>query len=264
MLLIFINLGFFVTVGARRIAQTDKPLAPLNLGQFYQISYADSQPVNDKRASPSYDRNVMATVVRESAPLESPTTGVPHKKFTAAEVDRMLGLGLFEGQRFELIEGDLIDKMGQNPPHEFVLTLFLEYLVALFGARRVRCQCSIDAAAGDRDRTRPEPAFAALREPGPYYSRRPRGDELLLAVEISDTTLAFDRFVKASIYARAGVPEYWVVDLNARAIFVHTTPVDGAYREINRFADHETIAPAGLQTSSILVSELLPPPAPAQ
>ncbi len=58
----------------------------------------------------------MATMVFESGPPESVLAAMPHKKFTPAEVDRMLELGLFEGQRFELIEGDLIDKMGQNPP----------------------------------------------------------------------------------------------------------------------------------------------------
>ncbi len=78
--------------------------------------------------------------------------------------------------------------------------------MTIFGARRVRCQSSIEAAAGDAERSRPEPDFAVLREISSHFSRRPRGEELLFTIEISDTTLAFDRFVKAPLYARPESP----------------------------------------------------------
>jgi hypothetical protein len=65
------------------------------------------------------------------------------KRFARSEVESMLELGLFEGQRYELIEGDLIDKMGQHPPHAYAIRLVVAWLVRFFGIERVRVQLPI-------------------------------------------------------------------------------------------------------------------------
>ena len=101
------------------------------------------------------------------------------KRFTRAEVQRLLEGGLFEGQRYELIEGDLIDKMGQHPPHAYAIRLVVAWLARIFGFERVQIQLPIEVAPEDRERSSPEPDVAVLAEAKVEYQRRhPRGDEL--------------------------------------------------------------------------------------
>jgi Uma2 family endonuclease len=186
------------------------------------------------------------------------------KRFTRTDVARLTNAGVLEGQRYELIEGDLIDKMGQNPPHVWSIALLNVWLAKTFGGASVRCQAPIEIASDDQERNEPEPDFFVLAEVRLEYSaRHARGDELLLLVEVSDTTARFDRTVKASLYARASVPEYWVLDVSARALFVHRHPSGGGYQQVTRLAEDETIAPDSRPDASVKVSELLPPVAAA-
>lgn len=105
----------------------------------------------------------------------------------------MAEAGLFDGERFELIDGDLIDKMGQKPPHANAIRLCLAQLIKIFGVGLVQAQLPIEAGPADRERSVPEPDLAVLREAKPDFSRRhPNGRELALLVEISDTTLRHD------------------------------------------------------------------------
>src|SRR5438874_9845381 len=99
------------------------------------------------------------------------------KRFTRSEVQRMLEGGMFDGQRYELIEGDLIDKMGQSPPHASTIRLVLTWLAGRLGVRRVLVQLPIEVAPEDRERSWPEPDVAVLREfKSEYGVRHPRGD----------------------------------------------------------------------------------------
>jgi len=183
-------------------------------------------------------------------------TPPPRKKFTREEVQQMLDSGIFAGQRFELIEGDLIDKMGQNPPHISTIQLVLEWLNSLFGVSRVRSQAPIGAGSPDRERNLPEPDIAVLREwRAEYGLRHPRGDELMVAIEVSDTTIYSDTTTKRDLYARAGVPEYWVIDLNARRVMVYRAVSEGIYTQLSLVGENESVT---LEGHSIAVARLLP------
>ena len=178
----------------------------------------------------------------------------PRKRFTRSEVDQMLDTGIFGGQRFELIDGDLIDKMGQNPPHATAIELCMEMLIQIFGIKLVRVQLPMEAGAADRERSMPEPDLAVLVERKPDFSRRhPNGDELSLVIEVADTTFRSDSTTKRDLYARAGVPEYWVLDINSRRVLVHRQldTQTAAYAGIQSYAENETV-------SAIAVSSILP------
>ena len=178
------------------------------------------------------------------------------KRFTCVEFQRMLDSGIFADQRFELIDGELIDKMGQNPPHAGTIQLVLEWLISLFGPALVRGQLPLNAAVQDQERNVPEPDIAVLVEKKPDFIRRhPRGNELLLVVEVAETSLLRDLTTKRDLYARAEVPEYWVIDLNCRSIIVHRSPAAGAYTHVSTLAENETIE---LEGHSIHIAKLLP------
>jgi Uma2 family endonuclease len=194
-----------------------------------------------------------------SAAVLPPPAGIgfaPRKKFTRDEVEQMLDSGIFAGQRFELIDGDLIDKMGQKQPHVRGIQLVLGWLFSLFGVDRVLGQAPIDAAAEDRERNCPEPDAVLLGEWKPDFGHRPpRGDELRLAIEVSDTTFYTDAATKRDLYAGAGIPEYWIIDLNGRRIIVHRSPLQGVYTQISVLGENESIT---LEGHSIEIAQLLP------
>ena len=191
--------------------------------------------------------------------LEIADAAPARKRFTREEVELLDASGVFVGQRYELIDGDLIDKMGQNPPHSFGIQLLMRLLTGLFEGDLIRVQQPMEAAPGDRERSLPEPDFAVLRERNmEHRSRHPRGDEMLLVIEVADTSAAFDRSRKAALYARAGVPEYWVLDLNARMLVIYRNPDGAQYRQIFLHAPEEVVSVPG-RSESIRVAGILPP-----
>jgi Uma2 family endonuclease len=185
--------------------------------------------------------------------MSAAVTQPPRKRFTRSEVDQMLDAGIFEGQRFELIDGDLIDKMGQKPPHAVAIMRCMAELIRVFGIELVRVQLPMEAGAPDRERSVPEPDLAVTVEDKPdFSSRHPNGDELSLIIEVADTTFRSDSITKRDIYARAGVPEYWVLDLNNRRLLVHCQldTQKAEYLSIQSHAETETVS--GIAVSSIL------------
>ncbi len=193
-----------------------------------------------------------------SASAPAGFTEVSRKRFTREEVERMLDSGVFEGQRFELIDGDLIDTMGQKPPHAYTIQLVLNWLASFLGTKVIRVQLSMEASGEDRERSVPEPDLAVLAEMKPEYQRRhPRGNELLLVVEVSDSTRALDLSRKAVLYASSGVPEYWVLDLTRRMLVIHRQPDGEQYRHIQMFSEEETVSMAGRE-ERVKARDLMP------
>lgn len=183
----------------------------------------------------------------------------PRKRFTQREIERMADHGLFEGQRNELIDGDLIDKTGQSPAHAYTIGAVMDWLAGIFGAVRVRCQLPIEAGVGDREHSLPEPDLSVLiGTRSDYRARHPGGDELQMLVEVSEESPRFDLTVKAALYARAGVPEYWVLDLAARALTMHRHPSDGEYGQTIWLSETEQADIAARPDIAVAVSSLLP------
>jgi Uma2 family endonuclease len=155
------------------------------------------------------------------------------RRFTVDEYHRMIDDGFFaEDERFELLEGWIVAKMPRNPPHDSMIVVIGRILDrALPEGWHLRGQSAIVTA----DST-PEPDLAIVRGDGrDYLSRHPEPADLALVVEVSDSTLASDRGLKARIYARAGIPVYWIVNLVDHRVEVYTTPTgpvaDPGYRE---------------------------------
>lgn len=179
----------------------------------------------------------------------------PRKRFTRQEVEHLLDTGFFQGQRFELIDGELFDKMGQKPAHAAAVRGATRLLAKIFGVDLVQVQLPIEAGAADRDRSVPEPDVAVLTELKPEFSKRhPRGDELSLVVEVADSSAAFDLSRKAELYANAGVREYWVVDLKRRIVVTLRDPRGGIYHLAQSYEASELVPLAG---ESVAIGEIL-------
>jgi Uma2 family endonuclease len=180
-------------------------------------------------------------------------------RWTRAQCDAIVAAGVLNGQ-YELIDGEVISKMGQKPPHRQAVVLLNAWLTAVFGALLVQTRATIDVGDADPDHNEPEPDVAVTVEPTTAYSdRNPGPADLVLVAEVSDTTLRFDRTTKAALYARAGIREYWIVDIVGRQVLVHRQPTAKGYTEITAYGPDERIATLARPTDSVRVADLLPP-----
>ena len=184
----------------------------------------------------------MPTVVTET-PRPSPAEP-PRKRWTRQECVALETSGIWAQQHLELIEGELISKMGKKRPHTNVMVIMHAWLLRVFGEQYVNSETPIDVAPEDNPTNEPEPDLIVLSRPSrEIKDANPQPADLRLVVEISDSTLSFDRSTKAQLYARARVVEYWVVDIPGRRIIVHRDPQEGQYQSIVAYAEHESVRP---------------------
>ena len=157
-------------------------------------------------------------------------------------------------------DGELISKMGKNRPHVTSLGLMLIWLQGVFGGRFVLQESPIDVSTADNPTSEPQPDVVVFgRDFTTIVSGNPQPRDIVLAVEISDTTLRFDRTTKAALYARAGIPEYWILDVSGRRLFVHRNPAAGAYTEIAIYCEDEPVHPLAARAAGFRASQSLPP-----
>ena len=188
----------------------------------------------------------------------------PRKRWTRAECQTLEATGLWERERLELIEGELISRMGKKRPHVNAMIFVMKWLVDVFGPLYVIPEAPIDVLPEDNPTNEPEPDLVVLKQPcSAWESANPGPADVRLLVEISDTTLAFDLGTKARLYARAGIPEYWVVDVVGRRIVVHREPVHrdpgtGAFENVASYREGESIAPLSAPGRSFRVDDAFP------
>jgi Uma2 family endonuclease len=183
----------------------------------------------------------------------------PRKLWTRQEYDELYSSGLLNGQRTELIEGELIDKMGKKRPHVNSLTLLHAWLIEVFGARLVNPEAPIDVAPEDNPTNEPEPDLIVLkRDLSHFTTGNPRPQDLQLVVEVADSTLGFDLTTKAVLYARAGIVEYWVLDVAGRRMIVHRDPQVGRYACVTAYGSEESVAPLAAPGSRFRIMDAFP------
>jgi Uma2 family endonuclease len=186
----------------------------------------------------------------------------PRKRWTRAEYERAEAAGVFDQQHIELVEGELIDKMPKKRPHAATAALLYGWLVRFFGDRRVNHETPVDVAPADNPTSQPEPDLFVSKteyaESERFWSVTPQPGDLDLVVEISDTSLPFDLTTKASLYARAGIVEYWVVDVIGRRLIVHRDPEGGQYGSVQSYSEQESAAPLAVPGSILRIADLFP------
>jgi Uma2 family endonuclease len=178
------------------------------------------------------------------------------KRWTRAECAMLESSGIWDQQRLELIDGELISKMGQNPPHVVFVSLMLQWLVETLGWGRVYQDAPIDVAPGDNPINEPEPDLIVSRQSSRLRTANFQPDEIALLVEVSDSSLRFDLTVKAALYARASIVEYWVLDISGRRLVVHRDPGPTGCRSVVAYSGFERVAPLASPQNELPVGEL--------
>lgn len=185
---------------------------------------------------------------------------LPRWQFSYEQFEQMIEAGVFdEDDRAELIYGEIVRMTPLGLPHSQSVR---------------RCNGGFSSRAGEtaivdvqnpldlRPHARPEPDVMLLRPPeSRYIGRLPTAEDVLLVVEVADSSLVSDREVKLPLYARVGIPEAWLVDLIHDLIRIYREPAEDGYRVIQTARRGETVAPLAFPDWAIPVEELLPAPA---
>jgi Uma2 family endonuclease len=158
---------------------------------------------------------------------------VPRHRMTAEAYHRLGAAGILaSGDRVELLEGQLVDMAPIGPRHALAVDALTELLVRAVGGRaalRVQNPIALDP------RTEPVPDIAVVRRPWRGHpTAHPPPDDVLLLIEVADTSLELDRGAKLELYARAGIREFWPVDLTTDGVFVHRRPRGDRYELVTR------------------------------
>ena len=179
-------------------------------------------------------------------------------RFTVAEYDRMIEQGVFNERpelRMELIHGEIIEKMSIGERHLACVNRLTRLMARGVGDRAI---VSIQNPVRFSD-SEPEPDLSLLKPRDDFYeSAKPTPADVFLLIEVADTTLDYDREVKRSLYAKARIPEYWIVNLVDDCLEVYRQPQpDGTYKDVKQLRAGDQVSVAALSGVTVAVADLL-------
>lgn len=179
------------------------------------------------------------------------------KSFTVEEYERMAETGILtEDDRVELIEGAIIEMTPIGSRHASCVARLTHLLTQQFGDQVV---VWVQNPVRLSRHSEPQPDLVLLRPRQDFYAgAHPEPADVLLLIAVADATLETDRTVKAPLYAKAGIPETWVVDLEGGRVEVSRQPTTDGYQLVRTITRSESLTPEAFPTASLAVGDLLP------
>ena len=199
------------------------------------------------------DAMVAAGVI---ASEERETAAAGQRRYTVTEYFALVEIGVLgERDRIELLAGEIIVMSPIGEPHMYSTDLMAsDLIIALQGRAWVRVQGAIQLD----DRSRPEPDIAILRlRPGYDISPATPAD-VYLVIEVSDTSLRYDRGEKLARYAEAGIPEVWIANLQGQELEVYTEPSGAGYANIRVVPSDGSVSPQAFPDVTLRLRDFMP------
>lgn len=191
----------------------------------------------------------LATVIQEGI-----------RPLTRKEYHQLAELGAFEDEKVELLYGVLVPMSPVGERHcSSVERLNELFVTKLSGKARVRIQMPVASS----DESEPEPDLVVAPLIADPFNAPDHPPDPLLVIEVSESSVRKDRGVKARLYAETGVPEYWVVNLVARALEIHREPAEGRYQSVQLLRTGDVARPLAFPEVVVPVDDVLGPPPPA-
>jgi Uma2 family endonuclease len=191
------------------------------------------------------------------------TATLPVHRWSYEEWDQMVATGVLEGKRVELIDGKIVDMSPQRAPHAVAIMLATDEMRRVFDAPAFSVRVQLPLRAGQE--SEPEPDVAVVRGSIRDSLKTGHPATALIVIEIADNSLKWDRSVKADLYARAGIADYWIVNLGRRQCEVRRKPVRDAkrrfgyrYSQITMFKSGDVVIPLAARQRPVAVADLLP------
>ena len=184
--------------------------------------------------------------------MKTLTAPVRHK-LTVNDYHKIAEAGILtEDDRVELIEGELIDMAPIGSSHADYVDRLAELLFSQIGGKfRVRIQNPVQLD----DYSEPEPDIVIAKNRS-YREAHPGPQDILLLIEVADSTLKYDRDIKIPLYARCGIPEVWLIDVQNKRLEIHRQPSQEGYRQILLPASSESVSPLLVAGIGIRIAKL--------
>jgi Uma2 family endonuclease len=187
-----------------------------------------------------------------------PSSRPPRYPWAGREFDQLMEEGWFDGKRVELVNGEILELPPMNDPHAQAVQLANYALLPIFPPTTSTIGVQCPMRLGE---SRPVPDLVVVKGTPREVSRHP--ETALLVIEVSDTSLEFDRIDKSKLYASHLLPEYWIINLQGRCVEVYRSPLaadraDPRYRETRVVAENESLSPLAAPEAIIRVADLLP------
>ena len=178
------------------------------------------------------------------------------RAFTIHDYARMRESGILtEDDRVELIDGEIRNMSPIGPHHAAIVTKVVTFLISQISDEAI---ISSQNPVRLNDYTEPQPDIAVLHYRDDYYAQAlPTADDILLLIEVADTTLKYDREEKMPRYAQAGVPEAWIVNLAEQLVEQYTLPVKGQYTHLQKVLLGDTVTSLTLPVITLNTSLIL-------
>jgi Uma2 family endonuclease len=193
-------------------------------------------------------------VDREQVGVLSRYPAAPRRLLTVDEYHRMGEAGILtDADRVELIEGELVAIAPIGSEHIATTNALTRLLVIAVGDRGI---VSVGNPVRLTQHSEPQPDFAVLKSRNTYRTTLPRPEDTMLAVEVSNTSLDYDRKVKLALYARSGIPELWIVNLAVNEVAVYQAPVADSYTSVARAGRSDVMTIKAIPGVLIPVSEI--------
>lgn len=177
-------------------------------------------------------------------------------RFTVAEYMRMAEVDLLgEDSRVELVWGEIVEMSPIYIGHTSTVKRLIRLLTQTLGDRII---LGVQDPVQLSNDSLPQPDIAVLRPQDDFYSeQQPGPNDILLLIEVADSSLKYDRRVKSKLYGSAGIADYWIVNLPERQIEVYREPRPNGYRTVTYFAPSETLTPLAFADVPLTVDEIL-------
>ena len=200
---------------------------------------------------------MVSTITKTREPAERLKASPPlRRRFTVSEYYAMADIGILaENDRIELLDGDLIVMPPIGDWHAASVNRFTNSLPLLLQGRAIVC---VQNPMRLNDNSEPQPDIMLLRWRDDFYEGgHPGPADVLLLIEVADTSVDYDRSDKLSAYARAGIPEVWIATRQDRRIEAYTEPIEGEYSNVRYAVPGESIAPQAFPEVVLEVDRLI-------
>jgi Uma2 family endonuclease len=178
-------------------------------------------------------------------------------RFTAKDFHRMVEAGiLHEDDRVELLRGEIVDMPPIGPGHAGGVNRLLNAFLPLQGKRNAMISVQNPIHLGEH--SEPQPDLTLLRPRPDFYAQgHPGPQEVLLAIEVMESSAGYDREVKVPLYARVGILETWLVDVERGLIEIYREPSPEGYRQVHTRRRGEPLSPAAFPQFTLMVDAIL-------
>jgi Uma2 family endonuclease len=176
-------------------------------------------------------------------------------RITSERYQKMVATGvLTKYDRIELIEGDMLDMAPIGTKHSAITNRLNEFLILAISRSAT---IVVGGPVNLGEFSEPQPDLMLLKRRADFYGGKiPEAADVLLLIEVSDSSLSFDQSVKLGLYARYGVAEYWVVDVQGRRVVTYSEPTAKGYERKREFATTDTVAPQAFPDVKIAVGDI--------